>query len=194
MKISIFKDMESSLLDRFDAAQRKKTIGFLHSQFSLSEYDCEDIYQDSFLTLYENIESGKLKELTSSINTYFVSICKNKALELLRKRGNHTPLEMDIPDQNDHVFLDDKVNYLLSLDTDDKEFIEKKEELVRNVVRNLSSPCDELLWGYYRDGYSMKRLAEKCNYPSENTAKVTKHRCCEKFRVKYNEMVKSLFE
>jgi len=60
-------------------------------------------------------------------------------------------------------------------------------------VKNLPSPCNELLWGYYGDGYSMKKLAEKLNYANENTVKVTKHRCCEKFRIKYTEMSKSLF-
>ena len=35
--------------------------------------------------------------------------------------------------------------------------------------------------------------AEKLNYSSENTAKVTKHRCCEKFRSRFNECIKSLF-
>ena len=74
-----------------------------------------------------------------------------------------------------------------------RSYIEKKEELVRNIVRNLPSPCDEILWGYYRDGYSMKTLAEKFDYASETSAKVTKHRCCEKFRFRFNEMVKSLF-
>ena len=193
MKISLFRDKESSLLDKFDAAQRKKTIAFLKSQFSLSEYDCDDIYQDSFLTLYDNIKSGKLKELTCSITTYFTSICKFKAMELLRKNEKQTSLAYDVPETCEHTFLDEKIEAVLMLDVDNKVIIEKKEELVRNIVRNLPSPCDEILWGYYRDGYSMKTLAEKFDYASETSAKVTKHRCCEKFRFRFNEMVKSLF-
>lgn len=193
MRISLFKDKEASLLDKFDAKQREKTIAFLKGQFALSEYDCDDIYQDSFLTLYENIKSGKLKELTCSVTTYFTSICKNKAMEFLRKNGKQASLDYDIPEICDHTFLDDKIESILSLDAEDKSIIEKKEELVRNIVRNLSAPCDDILWGYYRDGYSLKALAEKYDYASESSAKVTKHRCCEKFRVRYNELVKSLF-
>ena len=79
------------------------------------------------------------------------------------------------------------------LESNDEILQERKEALVRNIVRDLPSPCDELLWGYYRDGFSMKDLAEKLNYASENTVKVTKHRCCEKFRNRFKECLKSLF-
>ena len=156
MKISIFKDNEDSLLDQFDAKQRKKAIAFLKNLYSLSDYDCDDIYQDSFLTLYDNIKSGKLKELTCSATTYFISICKNKAMEFLRANGKQASLDYEIPETSEHTYLDDKIESILSLDTEDKVIVEKKEELVRNIVRNLPSPCDELLWGYYRDGSSMK--------------------------------------
>ena len=79
------------------------------------------------------------------------------------------------------------------LESDDEILQERKEALVRNIVRDLPSPCDELLWGYYRDGFSMKDLAERLNYANENTVKVTKHRCSEKFRNRFNECLKSLF-
>ena len=69
----------------------------------------------------------------------------------------------------------------------------RKEALVRDIVKDLPSPCNELLWGYYGDGHSMKTLAEMFDYASVNAVKVTKHRCCEKFRKRYSEMVKSLF-
>ena len=91
------------------------------------------------------------------------------------------------------TFLDEQVDKILMLESDDEILQERKEALVRNIVRDLPSPCDELLWGYYRDGFSMKDLAEKLNYASENTVKVTKHRCCEKFRNRFNECLKSLF-
>jgi DNA-directed RNA polymerase specialized sigma24 family protein len=81
----------------------------------------------------------------------------------------------------------------LALEDDSEKAQKEKEALVREIVKDLPSPCNELLWGYYGDGHSMKMLAEMFNYASENAVKVTKHRCCEKFRVKYSERVKSLF-
>ena len=88
-------------------------------------------------------------------------------------------------------FLETNVNKVLSYD-EDTIAVERKESLVRDIVRNLPSPCNELLWGFYRDGLSMKEIAERYGYSSENTAKVTKHRCCDKFKKRFSEMLGKL--
>ena len=62
-----------------------------------------------------------------------------------------------------------------------------------DIVKDLPSPCNELLWGFYRDGLSMKDLAERYGYSNENTVKVTKHRCCDKFKKRFTEMLHKLF-
>ena len=103
------------------------------------------------------------------------------------------PASFEFSDDNNLRFSDEKVDMILSFDTDDSATIEEKEALVRKIVRNLPSPCDELLWGFYRDGLPMKELANKFNYASENAVKVTKHRCCEKFRRKFSELINKSF-
>lgn len=193
MQFSFLPHSDEKLLEKFAKVQRKKTIAFLQSQFSLPLDDCEDVFQEAFITLYHNIQEGKLTELTSSVSTYFMAICKNKTLELLRSRGKYVISSFDVNVGGQNTFLDEQVDKILMLEADDEVLQDRKEALVRNIVRDLPSPCDELLWGYYRDGFSMKDLAEKFNYSSENTAKVTKHRCCEKFRTRFNECIKSLF-
>ncbi|MDO4757165.1 MAG: sigma-70 family RNA polymerase sigma factor [Parabacteroides sp.] len=193
MQISFLPHSDERLLEKFARVQRNKTIAYLKKQFSLPSDDCEDIFQEAFITLFNNIQEGKLKELTSSISTYFMAICKNKTLELLRSRGNFVSSSFEVNVSGSITFLDEQVDKILMLESDDEILQERKEALVRNIVRDLPSPCDELLWGYYRDGFSMKDLAEKLNYASENTVKVTKHRCCEKFRNRFNECLKSLF-
>lgn len=87
----------------------------------------------------------------------------------------------------------EKIEALLALDNGDEAIEAQKEELVRTIVKDLPSPCNELLWGFYRDNLSMKSLAEMLNYSSEGVVKVTKHRCCEKFRARYNELCNKLF-
>jgi RNA polymerase sigma factor (sigma-70 family) len=120
-----------------------------------------------------------------------MSICKNKAHEVLRKNSKVAVVEDDIPlSLIDENFKEDKINALISYDNND--FEEEKEKLVSEIVQNLPSPCDELLWGFYRDELSMKTLAQKLNY-SEGSIKVIKHRCCEKFRIRYQELANNLF-
>lgn len=181
-----------TVLNAFIKSQRDRTIIYLQRYFSVSKDECEDIFQDSFIILYQNAQEGKLDKLTSSVSTYFMAICRNKAMELLRIKGKyiHSPVDDEL--QKSTTFLENKVNKVLSFDNDDIP-IEQKEALVREIVKNLPSPCNELLWGFYRDGLSMKDLAERYGYSNENTAKVTKHRCCDKFKIRFTEMLHKLF-
>ena len=50
-----------------------KVRNYLRQKYDLPEDDCRDIYQESLLTLYENIQNGKLTELTASLSCYFIS-------------------------------------------------------------------------------------------------------------------------
>lgn len=182
--------VKSSLIEEFARSQRAKTIAFLRKNYNLSKDDCEDVFQDSFITLYHSIKSGKLDHLTSSISTYFMAICRNKTLELLRSSNRFTNLSFeDSSPETAKNFSLDQVDKVLSLNNDDTELIEEKESIVRDLVRNLPSPCNEMLWGFFRDGLSMKELAIKYGYSNENSAKVTKHRCCDKFRRRYEELL-----
>lgn len=175
-------------LDAFIKSQRDRTIAYLQRNFSVSKDDCEDIFQDSFLILYRHAQEGRLDNLTSSVSTYFMAICRNKTLELLRGNSRYVHASPEDSGNSTDIFLESKVNKILSFDDES----EQKEALVRDIVRDLPSPCNELLWGYYRDGLSMKELAEKYGYSSENTAKVTKHRCCDKFKKRFSQMLHKL--
>ena len=190
------KDENERKLEKFAKEQWQKTRAYLISRYSLSEDECADVFQDSLVILWKNINENKVdsKDLGLSSSTYFMTICRNKTMELLRSKSKYvtTPYEIN-PNKDHHDYQEDQVERILSLE-DARENVQKeKEALVRDIVKNLPSPCNELLWGYYGDGYSMKILAEMFNYASENAVKVTKHRCCEKFRIRYSEMSKSLF-
>lgn len=182
----------NTALDAFMKSQRDKTITYLQRNFSVSKDECEDIFQDSFIILYQNAQEGKLDNLTSSVATYFMAICRNKTMELLRTKGKYVYSTIDDDIHKSTTFLENKINKVLSFDDDDAP-IEQKEALVRDIVKDLPSPCNELLWGFYRDGLSMRELAERYGYSNENTVKVTKHRCCDKFKKRFREMFHKLF-
>lgn len=181
-------------LNVFASKEWPKVLNFLRNRFGIEEDDCKDIFQESFIILYSNIQSGKLNEMTASLSTYFTSICKNKALEFLRgsARSVNVDNEMSLSLMDGDVKTE-KIEALLALDEGDSTLEAQKEELVQSIVKDLPSPCNELLWGFYRDNLSMKSLAEMFNYRSESSVKVTKHRCCEKFRARYNELCNKLF-
>lgn len=181
-------------LNVFASKEGPKVLNFLRNRFGIEEDDCKDIFQESFIILYTNIQNGKLHEMTASLSTYFMSICKNKALEFLRgsSRSVNVDSEMSLSLMDGEIKTE-KIEALLALDEGDSALEAQKEELVQSIVKDLPSPCNELLWGFYRDNLSMKSLAEMFNYSSESSVKVTKHRCCEKFRARYNELYNKLF-
>lgn len=190
------KDEKERKLEKFAKEQRQKTRAFLLSRYSLTEEECADVFQDSLVILWKNIIENKVETegLGMSSSTYFMTICRNKTMELLRKKSKYVTTSDEINPNKEHFdYQSEQVDKILALEDDSEKAQKEKEALVREIVKDLPSPCNELLWGYYGDGHSMKMLAEMFNYASENAVKVTKHRCCEKFRVKYSERVKSLF-
>lgn len=181
---------DNKVLDRFASDEWDKTLNYLRKSFRLSHSDCQDVFQESFIVLYKNIQEGKLVELTSSLSTYFTSICRNKALEMLR-RITKTSIVDDEKSLSlmDGEFKEDKINSLIALE--DSAMENQKQELINEIVYDLPEPCDKILWGFYRDELSLKTLAQMLKY-SEGSMKVVKHRCTEKFRKRFQKMVKKL--
>jgi RNA polymerase sigma-70 factor (ECF subfamily) len=181
-------------LNEFAEKEWKKTLSYLHKQFDLSEEDCKDIFQESFIILHNNVISGKLNHLTSSLSTYFNGICRNKVHEVLRKRNKNVNIDNEVSlDILNAEIQADKIEALINLENESISFVERKEALVRQIVRELPPPCDKILWGFFRDNFSMRTLAQMFNYSSENSVKVTKHRCQNKFRDRFNELKDQLF-
>ena len=178
-------------LNKFAAEQWDKTLAFLQGTFSLSRSDCEDVFIDSFKILYENITKGKVDKITS---TYFIYICRNKAYEKLRENKKYVHIIDEFPNSAKDESEDDRIDRLLALEDNTDQLEARKEAIVREIVRHLPEPCDKILWGFYREGFSMKILAQMYNYKSEGSVKVTKHRCSEKFKARFLEISKHLFD
>lgn len=172
------------ILNDFSKEYRDRTLSFLGKHFQLSFEDCEDVFQEASITLCLAAAKGALDDLTSSLYTYFIGICKNKAFEKLRTNKKHATVSLDdIFVTGDHSeVIADRADRLLNLVEEDEAPQIGLQLAVQDVVRNLPPPCDKMLWAYYRDELSMKSIASMFNYASENAAKVTKHRCMEKFR------------
>lgn len=180
-------------LNRFAGKQWDKTLAYLQGYFSLSRSDCEDVFQEAFIVLYRNITEGKLT-LTASLSTYFIGICRNKAYEKMRAKGKEINIIDEFPNTTKDEFEDERIDTLIALEDDTEQIEARKEAIVREIVSNLPSPCDKILWGFYRDGFSMKTLAQMYNYKSEGSVKVTKHRCGEKFKARFMEISRRLFD
>lgn len=186
----------SKVLSDFAKEYRSRTLYYLRNTFSLSNEDCEDVFQEASIVLYHAAVDGKLDNLTSSLYTYFIGICNNKAHEQLRANGKAQIVYIEDysfeANEERYNTLLNKAEKLLDIIDKDEKRVNERDGIVQDMVKQLPPPCDKLLWSYYRDALSMKVIAQMFHYASESVAKVTKHRCQEKFRKNYEVAVKAL--
>lgn len=128
-----------------------------------------DLFQDALMIFIEKVRTGSF-ELTSSIKTYLYSICKYRLYDKNRKhkRLNYTE---NVPDVNQDSAEED-----LSLLAE----IEKKFEVVDQVLANLGEKCVEILKRFYHHRESMDHIANALGYANVNTVKTQKYKCLER--------------
>lgn len=196
MAIITLNRKRDKVMNDFAKEYRERTLSYLHNTFSLSREDCEDVYQEASIILYQAAVNGKLDNLSASLYTYFIGICNNKAHEQLRANGkiqlsSIDTINSDGDEQQYNAVLNkaDKILNMLECGNNEEK---ERDRIVEDMVTKLPFPCNELLWSYYRDVLSMKAIARMFNYASESVAKVTKHRCQEKFRKNYENALANI--
>ena len=112
----------------------------------------------------------------------------------MRENGKELYIIDDFPHSTRDELEDERIDRLLALEDNTEQIEARKEAVVREIVANLPAPCDKILWGFYFDGVSMKTLAQMLNYASEGSIKVVKHRCVEKFKTRFMDISKQLFD
>ena len=187
---------QTEVLTEFAKKYQDRTITYLHNAFSLGKEDCEDVFQEASIILYQDAGKGKLDNLTSSLYTYFIGICRNKAHEQLRANGKAQLPSIDelSGEENEHRYnmVLNKADKILNIIDTNEKAEHERSSIVQDMVSRLPSPCNEILWSYYRDGLSMKAIAQMFKYASEGVAKVKKHRCQERFRERYEDILKNM--
>lgn len=190
MTISLNKtDENEERLFRYFYARWDSTIIQLKRDFNaLDIAECEDIFQDAIEVLWKSINEGKVSG--ERLNGYFYKTCKNLASKKASERTGKGTTSIDDEDNVSIVnILSVKVDRLLEFDHEDSE---KKENAVRSIINDLPKPCNEILWGYYGNGETLKSMADELYNGSVASVRVTKHRCFNKFRMRYFELLDRL--
>ena len=147
-------------------------FAFIHVTIpTLSHEECEEIYNDSFMALCENISSGKLQTLTCSLQTYINQIGRNKSVSYLRSKGEDL-----------HLIPDYEIAQWDDLPEDEDIEADLLEKVYRLVKEMQNDTCRKLLFGFYWHHYTMEMLAKLIGANSADVAKTTKNRCLTKLR------------
>lgn len=189
-KKDIFEIPDEKVLNLFFEQQKKRRLLFCKIVL-LSHDDAEDIYQEACVALYQNIQSGKLVELTSSLSTYFTSICMNKGKKLLDRRPDNISFEGAVENTEGDEYSTSQIETILGLGDG---ITAEQRATMRDIVQDLPSPCEEILWSYYGDGLQMKEIAELIGFNGPDSVKSKKSQCMSKLKERFMRIIKEFYE
>lgn len=129
-----------------------------------------DIYQDAFIVFYENVISGKLTRLTSTLKTYIFSVGKYLILNEMKKNKKEVNEDYDlqIPDLEKNAL--------------DELLLTEEQQRIVNYIHKLGESCQKVLVYFYYHQHSIKEIQKLMNYNSENVTKSKKSQCLKTLR------------
>ena len=174
--IARIKSGDDNLLSAIYTDHRQEFTAWLMKNYSCTVDEAKEVYQLSIVIFYENILSGRLTHMTSTIKSYLFAIGKNKMLEY-KKYGNR--------------FVND-VDGNLGTQMEDESKTEKQEKeitftIVEECLHLLGDPCQSLLDLYYYHKKTMTEIAEQLGYKNTDTAKNQKYKCMKRLKKLFEE-------
>ena len=182
-------------LNRFISGEKGKIQTYLRKNYSVSDNDIDDIFQEASMALFLNIRDGKLVNLTSSLGTYFMKVCINQTLKFLGKNSKIMPLIDENAISNKNTIRDDKIDdlYGFCMDTEEEDRKVRMELLVNNIIASMTDTCKNILHSYYWNDFSTSTIEDMFSFTSADSVKSQKYKCMNKFRDKYNELKNKIY-
>lgn len=172
----IKKGDERALRDIYED-NRKPFINFAKKQ-GLRIEDAKDVYQDTIIVLRENILTGKLQTLNSSVSTYLFGIGKHLIRYQMRMNSRQINLPVliinEIKDEIDVNFLGEEPT--------------KEQRLLQKGLKKLGAKCVEVLELFFIEGYVLDEIVEFLNYKNKNVLGSQKSRCISQLREIINHL------
>lgn len=122
-----------------------------------SDDDVSDLFQDTIITLYQQITENSF-ELTSDLKGYFFGIARNLWNEQLRKKKRTTELNIDIVEEEDSEY-----NYDPAL-----------EKILSRSFQKLKLDSQTILT-LFSEGISYEEIAVRMNLKNESYARRKKY-------------------
>lgn len=187
--------LQNQDLNSFISGEKGKIQTYLRKNYSVSDDDIDDIFQEASMALFLNLRDGKLSCLTSSLGTYFMKVCINQTLKFIGKKSKVMPLIDENRISNKNAVRDDKIDelYGFCMDTEEEDRKIRMELLVNNIIASMTDTCKNILHGYYWDDFSTSTIADMFSFSDANSVKAQKYKCVKKFRDKYNELKNKIY-
>ena len=149
----------------------------------LSLEDAENLYQDTFIAVQENLMLGRVKEDTSW-SSYIMTIGMNMASKEWRKIGKTDSADegFDNYEEESGSKVARRVEELLKTLPDDEGETplykdQKAQALLGDELIHTPEPCGSIIRLFYYEELSMDEIAEEIGYKNATTAKAKKSQC-----------------
>jgi RNA polymerase sigma factor (sigma-70 family) len=141
--------------------------------------DAEDIFQEALIILIRKAKDKDFR-LTAQLSTYLFSVCRFLWKDQLNRLSNHVSYDaltgLTGLTEREEAGLYNEVEK------------ENRARLAEKVLQELKDRCREILLFFYQDRLSLKDIATRMGYNSENTAKNQKYKCLEAARNRLKEL------
>lgn len=194
--VRLIQDKHDKVTEEFYHLARRYFKNSYHSVFSRMDL-MEDIFQQSFVKLWTEIETGKIfvgeneelfrydrngnvRKLTCSLNTFLIDIAKNDYRSWLR---------------NDRLTLEDDFESFAHMEEvksvvwGDESAETLREQIVNSCILELPPRCKEILTMFYYQGMTLDEIiiARGEKNISKNGLKTGKYKCMESLKAKVRD-------
>ena len=177
----MMKETYEDIVRKWYNKVRPMFVNTLRKRFSQLDYDTiENLYQDAFLAVYENLQAGRVREDTSW-SSYIIQIGIYLATKELRHSGiTDSIYESGGDNEEGHQQISRTVELLLShLTTEDESLYQNVNalSLLGEELNYTPEPCNSIIRLFYYDDMSMEEIAVAVNFKNATTAKSKKSQC-----------------
>ncbi len=145
---------------------------------SLTLGDAENLYQDTFIAIYDNLLADRVRQDTSW-DSYIMTIGLNLANKAMRKLSVTDNIGSE-DDENCKNATAYKVESLLKSMPEAEISLSDNLEvqsLLGNELTHTPEPCASIIRYFYYEGMSMDEIADEIGYRNAQTAKAKKSQC-----------------
>lgn len=152
----------------------------------------ENIYQDAFIAVHDNIQKGRVKEDTSW-SSYIYTI----AFNLAAKEGRHSGVmdSIDLLDEDDEAIngksrkLRNHISQLFEEECSRYDDPKVKAALGEEIAHT-PEPCKSIITQFYWDDASLNTIAVNIGFKNSNTVKAKKSQCMKDLTKRVKELFK----
>lgn len=162
--------------------------------FFANDEDKQDIFQEAFITLWQNILKGKIRvedgqlkgrdgmPFTSTLTSYFMGIAKIKNLEWVRKNG-----PVIIMTEEERRWGADELSAVIDIHYGERDDV--MLEIIAECISHISERCNQILSMFFYQELPLDAILKALpTFTSKDALKTAKYKCLETLRKTANEM------